>query len=231
MFGVFRILNRFRSPNTSLPPLLLFDFDGVIADSLDIYLAEFTALCTELGIENPNPRESLLNLFDGNLVRQVVRAGFPLRKLRALALEYAPRLETVSQRVQPFPGISETLDRLGRRHPVLIITSNSAAVVRRFMERHGLQQVQGIIGAEEETSKVKKIRAARRRYPKHCPYYIGDTKGDIIEARHAGAVPVAAAWGWHDAARLRQGKPRYVLETHLDLLSLFEGGEKITPEK
>lgn len=217
-------MHYFRRPDTSRPPLLLFDYDGVIADSLEVYLEEFFAICTELGIERINSREAFLRLFDGNLVTQLVRSGFPLRKLRALAMQYAPRIEIVAARVCPFPGVLETVDRLSRCHPTMIITSNSSEMVGRFVERHGLGHIRGIVGAEDETSKVKKIRTARRRYPEYCPYYIGDTKGDIIEARRAGAVPVAAAWGWHDAERLREGKPRYVLETHLDLLALFDSG-------
>lgn len=215
----------FRSPDTSRPPLILFDYDGVIADSLEVYFAEFTKTCRELGIQHINSKEAFLKLFDGNLAAQLVKAGFPLRKLRALAEKYAPRLEEISAGISPFPGVTETLARLSERHPVLIITSNSSAMVKRFTEREGLVEIRGVIGAEEETSKVKKIRMAKKLFPRHCPYYIGDTLGDMYEARRAGAVPIAAAWGWHDKARLQCGKPRYVAGCHADLLALFETGE------
>lgn len=216
------IFDYFRSPDTSLPPLILFDYDGVIADSLEVYFTEFTKTCRELGIERINSKEAFLGLFDGNLVRQLIKAGFPLRKLRALAEKYAPRLEEITSRISVFPGVTETLARLSGCYPVFIITSNSSAMVRRFTEREGLDRIRGVIGAEEETSKVKKIRMARKRFPGYCPYYIGDTLGDIFEARRAGAVPIGAAWGWHDIARLQRGNPQYIMKSHEELLALFD---------
>ncbi|OQB41512.1 MAG: 5'-nucleotidase [Candidatus Hydrogenedentes bacterium ADurb.Bin179] len=211
----------FRSPDTTRPPLLLFDYDGVIADSLDILLPEFSRACKELGLNNINPEEFFLKLYDSNPVIQMIKKGFPLRKMRAMALEYAPKIEEIHQRIQPFPGIPETINRLGAKHPLFIITSNSSQLVRKFTETYGLGRVQGIMGVEEHISKVRKIRAARRLYPRHCPYYICDTKGDLVEARRARAVPVAVGWGWHDRERLEQGKPDFFVETQEQLCSLF----------
>ncbi len=213
----------FRSPDITRPPLLLFDYDGVIADSLDVLLPEFSRACAEIGFIKSDPDVFFLNLYDANPVMQMIKHGFPLRKMRAMALEYAPKIEEIHQRVKPFPGIPETINRLGAKYPLFIITSNSSQLVRKFTETYGLNQLQGIMGVEEHISKVKKIRAARRLYPKHCPYYICDTKGDLIEARRAGAVPVAVGWGWHDRERLEQAKPRYFVATQQELLSLFEG--------
>lgn len=215
------ILNYFRGPDTTRPPLLLFDYDGVIADSLGVILPEFSRACAELGLTKHNPEEFFLKLYDANPVIQMIKHGFPLRKMRAMAKEYAPKIEEVHQRIKPFPGIPETINRLGEKHPLFIITSNSSELVRKFTETYGLDRVQGIMGVEEHISKVKKIRAARRLYPKHCPYYICDTKGDLIEARRARAVPVAVGWGWHDKERLDQGKPEFFVETQEHLLALF----------
>ena len=98
--------------------------------------------------------------------------------------------------------------------------------IRDAQESRGLgdvykRQVQGVMGVEEHISKVKKIRAACRYFPRHCPYYICDTKGDLIEARRARAIPVAVGWGWHDKDRLNQGKPRYFVKNQKELLALF----------
>ncbi|HOH31710.1 MAG TPA: HAD hydrolase-like protein, partial [Candidatus Hydrogenedentes bacterium] len=162
----------FRSPDITRPPLLLFDYDGVIADSLQVLLPEFSRACVELGLTKIDPEEFFLKLYDANPVIQMIKHGFPLRKMRAMALEYAPKIEEIHQRVQPFPGIPETINRLGENYPLFIITSNSSQLVRKFTETYGLRKVQGVMGVEEHISKVKKIRAACRYFPRHCPYYI-----------------------------------------------------------
>ena len=202
-------------------PLLLFDYDGVIADSLEVYFSEFTRACALLGYEHLNSEEAFMKLFDGNLVAQLIKSGFPLLKLKALAEEFAPRIEMANARIHPFPGMPETLDTLSNMHPLIIITANNSEVVRRFLGRHGLHRVHDVVGSDVETSKVKKIRAARRMFRDHRPYYIGDTKGDMIEARRARAIPVGVGWGWHDVDRLRAGRAAHIVTTQDDLLELF----------
>ncbi len=170
----------FRRPGEG--PVLLFDFDGVVADSLGAYFDAFTRVCTEMGFDHINSMESLLALFDGNVFIQLVRSGFPVRRLREMAVKFAPRIRAVAETVTPFPGMPETLSRLAARHPLYIITSNDTAVVRAFLDRYSITGVRDVIGSDIEPSKVKKIRAARKREPRRTPYYIGDTRGDMTEA-------------------------------------------------
>lgn len=214
-------LDFFKQRNKTLPPLLLFDYDGVIADSYEVYFFEFTRACAELGFDHLNSREAFLKLFDGNLIRQLIRAGFPLWKLKSLAEMFAPRIALANQQIEPFAGMPEMLARLGEKHPLYIITANDSATVQAFVDRYNLHQVRGVIGSDEETSKVKKIRTVRRRFKQHRAYYMGDTRGDMLEARRAGAVPVGVGWGWHGAERLRTAGPAHIVETQQDLLELF----------
>ena len=44
-------------------------------------------------------------------------------------------------------------------------------------------------------------------------YYVGDTKGDMIEGKQAGAVTVAVTWGWHTAENLAQASPDHLVNT------------------
>ena len=202
-------------------PVLLFDFDGVVADSLDAYFSAFTDVCIEMGFDHLNSKESLLALFDGNVFLQLVRAGFPINRLREMAVRFAPRIRVVAESVGPFPGMPETLSRLAARHPLYIVTSNDTAIVRGFLERYGITGVRDVIGSDIEPSKVKKIRAARRREPRRTPYYIGDTRGDMVEARRARALPVAVTWGWHSESRLLKGRPAHVVHTPKELEQFF----------
>ncbi len=216
-FSLQRILGR-RSPK---PPAVFFDYDGVIADSLEAYFSEFTRACSLLGFHHLNSSEAFLKLFDGNLIAQLIKAGFPLWKLKSLAEEFAPRIEAANARIRPFDGMPELLARLSAVHPVMIITANTSQTAQAFLDAHELRQVRGVVGSDVETSKVKKIRRARRLFPNCQAYYVGDTRGDMIEARRAGAVPVAVGWGWHDVERLKSGKAVHVAATQAELLTLF----------
>lgn len=207
-----------------MPPLILFDFDGVIADSFEVFYEEFRAAVGELGFDRLRTREDMLGLFDGNAFLSLVKLGFPVWRLKKLADRFGPRIAAANARVAPFPGMPALVAELAAAHPVHVITSNSTAAVEDFLARHGVSGVRGVVGADKERSKVKKIRRARQAHPDRAAWYIGDTKGDMIEGREAGARTVAVTWGWHDEARLRSGRPDAVVGDLEALRALFAPG-------
>lgn len=191
------------------PRIFLFDFDGVVADSFDIFKGEFLSVCTDMGFDKLNSTEAFLRLFEGNLLRQLVRSGFPVWRLKQFAEMFSPRIAEANRHVSPFAGMPELLTELAAAWPLYVITSNMTSAIEEFISRHQVQGVRGILGADVEPSKVKKIRRVRALHPGHAAFYIGDTKGDMVEGRQAGAITVAAGWGWHSEALLRAGKPAF----------------------
>ena len=201
--------------------LILLDFDGVIADSMDAYFTTFSEVCTEMGYRRLNSREAFLRLFEGNPMRQLLWAGFPMWRLKKLVQKFAPRIVEAHRSVRPFAGLPEAVSILARHFPVFVITSNIAVVVSAFLEQNGIAGVAGVVGSETHTSKVKKIRRVVRQHPEHRAYYVSDTKGDLVEARRAGAIPVAVAWGWHTVEKLAEGKPALVVSSPEELCDIF----------
>lgn len=200
----------------------MFDYDGVVADSLDVFFEEFSQACRELGFEHMNSREALLRLFETNAIAALIKAGFPLRRLRRLGQEFAPRIAAANRRVQPFTGMPEVLQALASRYPLYVITSNITATIEDFLEAYQITGVRDVLGADKERSKVKKIRSVVRAHRDARPFYIGDTKGDMLEARAARVSPVAVAWGWHPLDKLREASPDHVVHAPEELLRLFE---------
>lgn len=201
--------------------LILFDFDGVIANSFDVFFREFTSACTEMGFDRLNSKEAFLNLFEGNLLFNVIKAGFPPWKLRELFNRFQPRIAKANDSVFPFVGIREMLSRLSAEHPVYIISSNLTEAVQRFLIREGISGIQDVLGADVETSKVKKIKRVWKKHPRAMAYYIGDTSGDVYEGKEAGAITIAVTWGWHEKERLTKARPHFLVHTPGELEELI----------
>jgi len=203
--------------------VLLFDFDGVIADSLAAYYPVFAATCRDLGFEGPGTLEAFLDIFDTNAIRGLRKAGVPLLKLRQLGRTLAPRVVALNKRVLPFPGMPALLRTLAIREPVYVVTSNMTEPTEAFLADHAITGVLGVIGADQESSKVKKIRRIARQHRGAAPWYIGDTRGDMLEARKAGAITVGAGWGWHGCERLALEQPHYLVDSVEALEALLRG--------
>ena len=198
-------------PELALPSrVLLFDFDGVIADSLAAYYPVFADTCRDLGFSGPATLEAFLDVFDTNAIKGLRRAGVPLLKLRQLGRALAPRLAAL-------------LCERAACEPVYVVTSNMTEPTAAFLAEHAITGLRGVIGADQESSKVKKIRRIARQHCGLAPWYIGDTRGDMIEGRAAGATTVGTGWGWHGRERLALAGPDFIVDTVPELEALLRG--------
>jgi len=59
------------------------------------------------------------------------------------------------------------------------------------------------------------------RFPGQASYwFVGDTAGDMREARLAGATPLGVAWGWHGREQLEAAGAERIADTPADLLAI-----------
>jgi phosphoglycolate phosphatase len=200
--------------------LIMFDFDGVIADSLDDQSRAFVAAMRTAGFAELATPEQFLAFTEGNWFEELAAAGVPPSVVDEIEDAFGagptPRL---------FPDMATVIERLAGDHRVVVITSSRTNVVAGVLAEHGVRGVAEVIGGDQDESKTRKIDDARRRFGRAlAAWYVGDTVGDIIEARRAGAGTVGATWGWHGIERLRRANPDHLAHAPADLLQLFHSG-------
>jgi len=204
--------------------LFLFDFDGVLADSLDLY-AEAVRRCMErIGTPILKTREDYLALFDGNFYESMAARGVDLAAFAQAAKEILPGLDYDA--MKPFDGLIPVLDSLQKDHLLAVISSNGSRTIRRMLERFGFDPYfEEVLGSDFLFSKKEKIDHALAKYgiPPERTFYIGDTTGDIVEARAAGIRTVAVTWGWHSRERLAAAHPDFLVDRPEDLLRMGSG--------
>ena len=197
--------------------LIMFDFDGVIADSLDAQSRACVETLRARGFADLATPEKFLEFTETNWFEALAAAGLPADVVEELEDAFG-----ASPVPDLFPGMPEVLERLATAHPVLVISSSRTKAVSRVLAKRGVRGVAEVIGGDQEASKTRKIAGARRRFGCALPaWYVGDTVGDILEARAAGATTVGVAWGWHGAERLAKVRPDHLAHAPSDLLQLF----------
>ena len=205
------------------PYLIMFDYDGVIVDSLDVFTNAFLASCRACGYEGITTQEQFKALLDDNFYESLKQYGLSKNLIHAILGEgFNHEVQQHVHEMRLFDGMKSTLKLLAARHVLVVITSNVSTVVRQLFDREKINYFETILGAEVEKSKVKKIQKAMSKYQERPAFYVGDTRGDMIEGRQAGVSTIAATWGWHSEDKLQEATPDYMVHTPSELSNLFE---------
>ena len=199
----------------------LFDFDGVIVDSLDVYEKTVTDCLDVIGQPLARGREEFLELFDGNFYESLVEKGVDLDKFMNASVEILAKINYADMR--PFPAVGPVLRELKKNHPMVVISSNDTPTIQEALDLYGLDGIfDDVLGSDFMLSKKDKILYIIDKYhvEKHDIYYIGDTAGDIREGREAGVKTVGVTWGWHTKDKMLAAAPDYLFDKPEDLLKL-----------
>jgi phosphoglycolate phosphatase len=160
-------------------------------------------------------------LFEDNFYEGIVKKGIDL----AAFMNASRSIPSEDDRDQmtPFAPLLPVLMELKKDNTLAVISSNVSRVIKDTLSRHGFDGCfRDVLGADFGYSKIDKILHAMNSFQveKDKTYYIGDTTGDIKEARLAGVKTVAVTWGWHSKEKLETVMPDYLIETGDDLLQI-----------
>ncbi len=186
--------------------LILFDFDGTLADTAPDLVAAANRQRTRKGLE-PLPYEALRplasqgarGLLRGALNLQPSDADFEPTRIQFLE-DYAAN-STVHSRL--FPGISDLLDDIRQRGMSWgIVTNKVTYLTLPIVDYLDLTRDSAVLVCGDTTEHAKPhpaplLHAAREAgfSPDRC-VYVGDDLRDIQAAHAAGMPAVAAAYGY-----------------------------------
>lgn len=199
--------------------LLLFDFDGVLADSLELYAEAVTRCLERIGTPIVQTREDYLALFDGNFYESMAAKGVDLAAFAEAGKDIFPGIDRGA--MKPFAGLTPVLDALQQEHLLAVVSSNGFRMISSMLAQFGFDGFfREILGSDFLLSKKDKIAHAIAKYgiDREHTFYIGDTAGDILEARGAGVQSVAVTWGWHSRERLVAVRPDFLVDRPEELL-------------
>ena len=206
--------------------LILFDFDGVLADTLGDLLQFGQEVCDELGVQHIATQEDLNSLE----VMSFATYGIQLEVPAHLVDEFVRRcLSRFAEKKSPpaiFDGLAEVVRKLAKENVLAVVTGNSTQNVNAFLEEHGiLDCFRAVYGVDLPGSKVQKISLAREQFSagmmRESVFMVGDSLSDIRAAKEAGIQSVAVAWGHQSLDRLLSGDPDHVVRSVQELLTLF----------
>ena len=201
--------------------LFLFDFDGVLVDSLDVYEKTVTDCLIKINQPLTRGREEFLELFEGNFYESLVKKGVDLDAFLKASVDILAQVNFKD--IKPMDAVVPVVRELQKNHCLIVVSSNDSASIKEALELfHYDGYFREILGSDFMFSKKEKIIYATKKYqvtPQDI-YYIGDTTGDIKEGKQAGVKTVGITWGWHSKEKMAAAKPDYLFDAPQELLQL-----------
>jgi phosphoglycolate phosphatase len=203
--------------------VIIFDFDGTLADTIDILLSITNRLSAEFGFKSAT-KEELAQLSNLNSWQILQYSGISIFKFPLLIRRLKAELHSQVPHIQLFPGIKEVLLELKKRGFQLgIITSNSRENVLGALEKNGLQDTFTFIYSGSTFGKHKVISKWLRIENIHTEkvVYVGDEIRDIDAAKKTGIKVIAVGWGFNSQEALAAQNPDFLIERPQELIEIM----------
>lgn len=207
-------------------PVVLFDFDGTLADTIPLIVASFQHTVRDVLGEEITEIEA--RSWIGHTLVDTFGERYPDRADHLVETYRTWNLAHHDELIRAVDGVPEMLDALvagGSR--VGVVSSKGERTVRRGLEAVGLRHDFAVLVGLEATALHKPhpdplLHAAEALSvdPVDCAY-VGDAVVDVHAAQAAGMRPVAVTWGAGTPGDLTAAGPSAVADTAGELLGIL----------
>lgn len=205
--------------------LVMFDFDGTLADSF----AWFLGVLDELAVKYKFKRlssEELESLRSESAATVLARTGVSRWKLPSIGRHIHKLAARDAERIQLFPGVAEMLRLLDERGAILsIVSSSKEANIRRILGEENAARIRFWEGGAALFGKRTRIRRVLRKAgvkPAEA-LYVGDEVRDLEAARAEGVAFGAVSWGFTRFETLQSHQPEAAFATADELTKFVVG--------
>ncbi len=201
--------------------LIIFDFDGVLADSFSALYDLNREAMARIGI--PFTEQDYRDLFMGN-----VHSGFRYfikddsRYFDFLEFK-KENFENYYSKATLYPGAEKFIKFLHSKFILAISSSSNEKYIKNLLRKKGLLEKFNWIFGNGKTSKRDSIGRIIKLsgLGAEFGFMISDTVGDILVAKDMGLKTIGVVWGFHSKEILKKSSPDFLAESFDSLAALL----------
>ncbi|MDD1415907.1 HAD-IA family hydrolase [Dolichospermum sp. ST_con] len=205
--------------------VIIFDFDGTIADTVDALVTIANRLALEFGYVPINSQE--LILLRNLTAREIIKySGVSLFKIPFMVKRVKGELKHKIPELKPIDGINAALIELHNQgYHLGIITSNSPENVNEFLKCHNLDYLFNFICSGVtifgKTTIINNV-LRQKQFKPETVIYVGDETRDIESAKKANIKVIAVSWGFNSSEALSKQNPDFLIHHPSELLDAIK---------
>lgn len=217
--------------NVMVKKVIIFDFDGTLADTLPCVLSIINRLSHRFGYKKVGWDN--MDILRNKRAEEILKyLGISLTKLYFIVRKVKAELNKEIEFLKPTVPIRKVLLRLKKNgYKLGILTSNSKDNVSKFLKRNSLDFFDFIYSESSIFGKSKVIAGLLKNQnlkPEQV-VYIGDETRDIDAAKRSNINIIAVSWGYNSKQILEEQKPDFLTNKPQELIKIL--GNRIEKKK
>lgn len=203
---------------------VIFDFDGTIADSMEMGLQIYNEFIDKYKYKKVT-LEELRKLNELPIKERIKHVGIPLYKIPQISIDVLMKYKKIIHSLKPFDGIKDLImDLKAKGLRLSIISSNSADNIQAFLKRNQLEVFDRVISEKNLFGKDKSIKKLLKQLniDSDNVIYIGDELRDIDACQKLAIKIISVAWGFDSLELLKSGKPDFIAFRPKEIADIIE---------
>lgn len=203
--------------------LIIFDFDGTIANTEEASYQVYEQMTTIYGVPQMT-REELKAFKKKPLKQRIKETGIPYYLLPKIMSESQSKLTKFMDDAYPFDGIPHLLKTLSKKYKLVVVSSNNKKIIKQFLKTHQLNMFEKIYGGAALFGKAPTIKKAIKKMKSKVKksLYIGDETRDYHACHELKLDMIAVSWGYEDKEVLMNEKIPFIAHNPKELMTLIE---------
>ncbi len=210
--------------NFSTKKLIIFDFDGTIADTAEVFVQTNNRNYKQYGTKFVSHEDvaALKKMGD----RQALSfLGINMLEFLLISRRFLKDIHAFMPSAPIYTGMKELLELLhknGKMTP--IVSRNSVKNIQSFMHANNINHIHEVYSEKVFSKKPTIINGILKKHKlsTHEAIFIGDRLSDLYAAQKVGIDFIFVSWGYGDASKVPQNELKYIANTPQDLKKLLE---------
>ena len=190
---------------------VIFDFDGVLADSFKPLYTLIKKAMLEVGISLTE--DQYRSFFNGNVHENFKVFINNPKAYDRFAIFRKLNYLTYYSRVKLFMEANTLIRNLKRQNNLAIASAGNRDAITDLLTKDNLSRFFDVIVATNLQSKFEILDFIVSTTPNHIKAMVTDTSGDIIAAKSLGLKTIAVTWGFQQLDDLQRSNPDYIVDS------------------
>jgi phosphoglycolate phosphatase len=201
---------------------ILFDFDGTLANSKEVFITCFNQLAVKHGFKQIE-KDAIPLLRKMSIKERFRFLKVPYYRMPWLTGQFLALYKQQCKDVALYNNIPDLLLTLKTNYQLAILSTNSKDIITEVLEKNNISLIDKIYCSSKLFGKSYLIKSFLKKYglkPSEV-LYVGDELRDIEACQAAGIAIAWVSWGYDVQETVQANPPDYIVHQPDELIELL----------